>query len=139
MANFQVGKKAKFWRGATRILYCKTINPPKAKTNRIKVTNLDSDAQEYISDYLPDYPEMTIKFQRDLTETTQNTIESDFHSGNNAVEAWHYEICHNVTGAVLRTYAFNGFLSGCDTGPISVDEAVEMEVTIQLTGSLTIT
>ena len=133
----QVGKGAKFYRGTTPIIKCITINPPIATIAKVDTTNLDSTAKEYVAS-LPDYPEIEVKILRVFGDGPQDQLEVDFANADNPVEAWKYEARDPITDAVLKTYSFNGYISGCSSGPYEVEARVEMSLKVQLSGTVTV-
>ncbi|OGR95740.1 MAG: hypothetical protein A2V88_15980 [Elusimicrobia bacterium RBG_16_66_12] len=136
----QVGYQSKAYRGATQIIECKGIEPSEPVFDEAEFTHLESLGRtKEFRPTMKDPGEVTLTFNRVLSDGVQNAIEDDYHDGVTDLETWKYEICHNVTAAVLRTYTFTAYIRTCVTAPVNTSDPIEFRVTLRISGAITIT
>lgn len=134
----QLGYRSKFYRGATQIAYARVITPPDPTRDTVDATHLESPdfVREKVAGF-KDYPELQVECIMVIGNAAQEAVEDDFLDGLSTPETWSYQICHNDTGAVQKTYTFQGYISGAGPSPISTEELLLLLVKIQLTSSIT--
>lgn len=85
-----------------------------------------------IKDYIPGLAESTLEFEG-LYDSADNGVDESLDNSFGTVVSWRYRPAG--TGPGLPSYAFNGFLQEYSI-EATVDEAVTIEGTIRLTGSV---
>lgn len=109
-----------------------TIEGPSTEIGKIDKTHLDSLAKEYRRS-LPDPGELTLKLWYDPGHATHTLITTQI--ANNADTAHNFKLQFS-DGTI---YAFAGYWSKFAPTGMAVEENLGADVTLQLTGPITIT
>lgn len=109
-----------------------SISGPSQTVGTVETTDLASSAKEYLPTIL-DAGEITATINYDPGTATHANL-SDLLSSP-AVKGWKI-IFSNTDGSV---YAFNGILTGFSVSGVAVEEIVTAEISIKLSGAVTIT
>lgn len=136
----QIGYLSSAFRGVSEIPKVRTITAPEPDVDEVDVTTLKSANR--IKETVPGFitlGEVGLECVSDVSEAVQNQIEVDYLAGLVDPEAWSYKIANTTTGAILRTYSFNGFIKKATRGPISPTEAIMFNIQIKTSGAITIT
>lgn len=134
-----LGYKSKAVRGITDIPGIRSITFPLATRDEVDVTDLQS--ANYEREFLLGFKSRSNAIYEGLYNqgnAVQEAIENDFNSGLSTPEDWGHRICNNDTGAVLRTYDYEGTIFSCNVGPLATEEAIGFTVEIKLAGAIVI-
>lgn len=131
MSNAIGGRGAVLKRSAVAIAEVLSITGPGMTRDFIDVTNLGSTGgyREYISGYR-DGGELT--FTINFIYAGYNNMKSDFDSDNSTV----YDVV--LPDAGNTTLSFNGYVTSMPLN-IAPDDAVTCDITIKITGQVTLT
>jgi hypothetical protein len=69
------------------------------------------------------------------TNATHLSIFADRASG--LVRNWRYRIKDNISGAVLRTATFPGYVKSAKEGPVSTTDKISLTFSIRIGGAVT--
>ena len=133
----QLGYRSKFFRGADQVAYARLITP--ADNTRAKVDSTHLESPDFVHENVAgfkDYGEFSAELIFVVGNAVQEALEASYLAGLSTPEEWSYQICHNDTGAVQYTYTFDGYIAKCGPSPISTEELLLMNVSIQLTSTI---
>lgn len=99
----------------------------------IDVTHLQSTSKEFIAG-LKDNGTCDVSCNF-INGTVQAAMRSDMNSGTTSP----YKVVISGPGSTVTTIAFNGFLTKCAGPDAKVDGKLEIQMTIKITGDITIT
>lgn len=135
----QIGYLSSAFRGVTEIPYVRTITPPEPTVDEADVTHLKSPnrTKETVPTFI-NLAEVTYECISVVGDAVQDDIEADFYAGQIEPEAWSHKICHPTTGAVLRTYSYEGYISSALRGPVSPTDPIMFNIKVKLTSAVTI-
>jgi predicted secreted protein len=109
-----------------------SISGPTMQRNQIDVTSLDSTGgyKEFIAG-MKDSGEISLSMN--FTMGTWGTMKSDFDSNTARV----YKIV--LPDSTATTFQFSGLVTACPFAAITPDEKITCDVTIKITGVVTVT
>lgn len=117
--------------GATvAIAQVKEISGPNRSVGTVESTNLSSTSRTFLTT-IPDGGEVTFTVQFDPTEATHVTLDTLAKTPDDTV-AW------LITLTNADTIGFSGLLTGYNVTGMGVDGLLECEITIKVTGDVTV-
>lgn len=106
---------------------------PGEETKAIDVTSQDSSAREYISDGLPDSPDITMELLFVGSDAAQQQLRTDLRSG--VVRNFRYVLNDHATNKTTATFA--AIVKGFSGPSFSTGEAYKASITLKRSGAAT--
>ena len=131
MANTP-GKGTTLSVGGTNITQLVNVTAPQMENPEIDTTVLSDTWRNFIAS-IPDGGELTFTVNYDASTAVHGTLTTNFAAGTSS--AW--VVTFADTGAA--TVGFSGPITGFSWGEAAVDNLVTAQVTVKVTGAITIT
>lgn len=134
----QVGRGAKLYAGDTGsptnfvpVPQCESIGEISGESQEIEVTDLSSNAREYLA-ALADSPEIAFALQWDPLNAVHQQMDTDQRAGTRRY--WKIEVVRD--GTLIRTGTYFAFIKRFGVGPFENQSVVKMNMTHRLSESI---
>lgn len=109
-----------------------SVQPPQMSMGTVETTTLSSTWRTFIATVL-DGGEVTCTVNYDASDSSHAQLWTDFQAGT--VDSW--KIVFADTGAA--EVAFSGIITALEWGEYTIDDLVQLNITIKVTSTVTIT